>query len=298
MSGYVRRKIDVTFRIAQGPEDQPPKSFQSVKLSGLRCAVAVETQGLGNMPSAQIRVQGMTKSLMNQISTIGLLAARARRDFVRIEVGDDTNGMGLLYDGTIGEAWGDFSSMPDVSLLVQSYVGLRDAGLDVTPLTFNGPTDIVTIMSSLAAQLGYQFENNGVKGIILSSPYFPGSPRDQIKAAASAANIGWEIVLEGNKLVIWNKGAGRGTLVPLISPATGLIGYPGFTASGVTLNMRYNPNVVSQGTIKVESEIVPAQGTWIVRKVVHVVQSETPGGAWSTQCEAMRPGIIAAQQRE
>lgn len=295
---YVRRKIDVTFKIAQGPKDEPPRSFQNVKLSGLRCSVAVETQGLGNMPGAQIRVAGMTKSLMNQLSTIGLLTLRAPRDKVMIEVGDDVNGMGLLYEGNIGEAWGEFSGMPDVVLNVQSFVGLRDSALDVTPLTFNGPTDVVIIMAALAARLGYQFENNGVQGILLSSPYLPGSPRDQIKAAAAAANIGWEIVLEGNKLVIWNKGAGRSTLVPLISPATGLIGYPGFTASGVALNMVYNPSVVSQGTIKVDSEIVPAQGTWIVRKVLHIVECETPNGAWSTQCEAMRPGIIAAQERQ
>jgi len=99
-------------------------------------------------------------------------------------------------------------------------------------------------------------------------------------------------LIEVGTLYIWPRGQARGQQVPLLSPRTGLIGYPTYTATGIVGLCRYNPNVGFGGKIKVESSLTPACGEWVITKLSHTLESEIPGGLWQTQFQAAKPNLV------
>lgn len=135
-------------------------------------------------------------------------------------------------------------------------------------------------MQNLAIQGGYIFENNGVS-VILSTPYFHGSARDQMMACATAGNFNW--IIDDNTLAIWPKGKSRGGTVPVISSATGMVGYPTFQSPGISVRTIFNNQLRYGASVKVESILPFANGTFTMFQLSHELQSETPNGTWFTE---------------
>ena len=70
-------------------------------------------------------------------------------------------------------------------------------------------------MSSLASQMGYTFENNGVTVTLPPGTHFRGSLRNQAVACVNAARIEW--VIDNGTLAIWPRGSSRSPLKTLAS---------------------------------------------------------------------------------
>ena len=134
-------------------------------------------------------------------------------------------------------------------------------------------------MAGLATQLGLQFENNGVQGVI-SDPYLHGTIRDQI--ADLAAHIPCNYVIEADKVAIWPLNGVRGGAVPIIAPDTGMVGYPLRTQNGFSVTTLFNASINFGGAIQVESAITQANGQWAVFSLTHDLEAEVPGGKWFT----------------
>ena len=114
---------------------------------------------------------------------------------------------------------------------------------------------------------------------------------EQIKAVCEAANIEYGGLDEG-KLAIWPRGASRAqTAVPLLKADTGMVGYPTYTATGIVVTTLFNPTIRNGASVAVESSLTPAnRPDWHVMKLVHELESNTPGGKWFTQVNLARPG--------
>ena len=287
VSSYVHRKIDLTFTLGTGTFGE--SGADTVTLSGLRVAANITKAGGTSMGAAQIRVYGLTESKMNQLSTLGLLVTEVRRNTVSVSAGDDVSGMSLVFEGTINDGFVDFAGAPDVAFNISAFVGLFDAIKPVPPRTYRGSADAAVIMADIAAQMGFAFENSGVSGILLSNPYFPGTAREQARRYAQAADINW--LLDNRTLAIWPKGAARGDQVPLVSPETGMVGYPAYTSQGVRVTTLYNPALAHGGKVEVRSSLKAACGMWVIQTLDYNLESETPGGAWFSSFEAARPGV-------
>jgi hypothetical protein len=134
--------------------------------------------------------------------------------------------------------------------------------------------------------MGLAFENSGVTGK-LSNPYFPGSARSQAQACARAAGI--SMIIDNGKLAIWPKNGSRNGAVPLISPQTGMIGYPSYTALGIMLKTLFNPSIGFGGKIKVQSELPAACGEWAVYSLDHDLEAMMPNGRWFSTVMAYNP---------
>lgn len=283
MSGsFLTRQL--SFEIALGKGAFGESGSSTVTLSGYRAAVTIVKQGQGAFGQAEIRIFGLDLSIMSQIGTLGssYLLATQRRNEISISAGDAVNGMAQVFSGTIYRAEPDFSAAPDVAFNITAYVGLVFAMKPATPTSFSGSVNVATIMSNIAAQANIPFENNGVS-VILNNPYLPGTAHQQAAAAARAAHINWSLDTEIGPLAIWNKGQSRGGTIPLITPETGMIGYPSYTQFGITVRAIYTPgNDPAMGkSVKVESSLQPATGTWVVYSAVYELTSQMPGGDWS-----------------
>jgi hypothetical protein len=287
-TSFIERKIDVTFTLVQGAKFAQ-SGTNTVTLSGLRVSAMVKLSG-EVMAELQLQVYGLPMSMINQLSTLGRGAPGEQpNNTVAISAGDDVNGMSPVFEGTIYQGWADFSGMPDTMFLVAAYSGLYQAVASAPPTSIQGSGDVSTIMGQLAKQMGMTFENNGVSAK-LSNPYFPGSPRAQVEECARAADIYWTI--DRNTLAIWPKNGARKGAVPLISPQTGLVGYPTFNSNGVVVETLFNPSIKFGSTIEVQSSLTPACGKWTIYSMTHDIESQTVGGSWFTRLMTNTPGLL------
>jgi len=286
---FVERLIDVTFTLASGTFAE--SGTNTVKLSGLRVSAKIVKAGGNAMGTAQIDVYGMTLSMMNKLSTLGMKVILVPRNTVTLEAGDSQNGMAVVFQGTITNAYANFDNSPDVSLYVEAHTGLTEATQFIPPTSFQGGVDAALVMSGFAAQMGRAFVNNGVS-VQLSNPHYYGSVRDQAKACAEEAGINWSLD-DPLKLEIWPRDGSRGGSVPLISPDTGMDGYPAYTPNGIMVKTLFNPSIGLGGQINVQSMLTPACGTWTVYMLDHDLDSKVPDGNWFTRVSGINPSFPA-----
>jgi hypothetical protein len=248
--------------------------------------VRIKNSGAPSQQEADVSIWGLTPSLMNQLSTLGMKVNLLGKNSVTVQAGDAESGMTTVFVGTIFNAYGDYSSSPDVPLRMTCQFGGAQAVVAATPSSYRGSTPVSTIMSNLASQLGCGFENNGVNAV-LRNPYLWGSAMNQVAACRRAAGVGAEFVIPAGSanptLSIFNLSSGRNTpSPPLISPATGMIAYPSFTQQGILVRTVFNPAVQFFGQVQVQSSVPQASGTWIVHKLDHALDSLLPRGEWSS----------------
>jgi hypothetical protein len=228
-----------------------------------------------------------------------------RQNTVIIEAGDDISGMQQVFSGGITVAQADLNQQPDSVLNVVAHAGLIYAlqpnatGTDVFTgyTSYPASATIDTILSALAPQMNLSFENNGVDKT-LDTPYFKGTIRDQVLAVIAAAGCEWNNG-DGGVLAIWPRGGSRTklttTTIPLISPETGLIGYPSYSNLGIMVKTIFNPSIVFGGQIKVKSSQIQANYVWNVYGLSYDLESETPGGAWLTEVHGFSTAAVASK---
>lgn len=280
---FVRRRIDLQFQLGTGAFGED--GSDTVTLSGLRVSAGISKAGGVSMSEANLRVFGMPLDVMNKLTVLNKLRYQDQRfNTVTISAGDDETGVAVAFVGTISEAWVDASSAPDVSFVVVAQTGLLDLVKPVAPTSFRGSVDVATVLNGIAVQMvpPRQLENTGVS-VQIANPYLVGTLVDQLRTVARAANI--NCIVDDHVVAIWPAGAARGGAVPLISPSTGLVGYPLTTQNGIQLTTLFNPGLAFGLEIDVQSALTPANGGWSIASVTHEIESETPGGKWFTRVE-------------
>jgi hypothetical protein len=315
---FTQKLIDITVELAANSQTNQPNVFagtssNSVTLSGSRTSVRIQNAGAPVNQTAEVKIWGIAPSLMNELSTLGLVYDIVPRNILTIKAGDTATGMPTVFSGTIWGAYGDYSSQPDVPFVFFCNQAGYEAAAPGATSSFTGPTDVAAIMSGLARKMNFGFENNGVSVILRSSggggPTYRGSYWLQAFQAARDARIQWGIVngqSGGLVLAIWPNGKSRATAnPPLISPGTGMIDYPAFTQNGIIVKTLFNPLISYGGLVKIQSSLLsgvlsaqkaqnpafnlPASSTWAVNKVDLALDSLVPHGEWMSMVNAWNP---------
>lgn len=283
---FARRRIDVTITLGSGTFGE--NAGDTVTLSGHRIVAQIVTIGGGEQPTANLQIYGLPLATINKLTTIGATMTAIRiKNSISISAGDAGSALSTIYEGVIDQAWGDFQSAPDVCLNVSAMAALDAAMKPIGANSFPGTADVATIMEILAKKgAGYGFENHGVK-VTLSNPYFPGTALEQIKSCARAANINWVVI--NRTLIIWPKDGAVSDPVQVISPETGMVGYPAFCSNGIAVTTTFRPQTRPGSQIDVRSSLPVASGMWNVYAFQHSLESERPGGAWFTHINGFRP---------
>jgi len=294
---YVQRDIRITITLGKGAFGS--SGMNKVTLPPLRTLVTVQKAGMPSFDKAEIRVFGVTQSIMNAVSTLGIPLPMVRaNNTVLVEAGDTVNGMATVYSGYIQNAWQNLDGSPETFLHIIAYGGSLEAVAPSAPSSFPATADVATIMSGLATQMGWNFENNGVQ-VQLSSPYFSGTAMQQAENLARAANIEMYLDSGSHTIAIWPKSGTRGGLIPLISANGGLVGYPRFRDQGMGFTCLFNPNIRIGGQILMRSIVstpsqAPASGApeaeaqmggpngyWmVIAPLTYDLAAQVPNGPW------------------
>ncbi len=294
MNFFTHKKIDVTFTKGAQAGTFTESGTNTVKLSGLRVSATIIRAGGQYQGALEMRIWGLTLSKMNDLATLGYRMEPQPTlldNTVLVEAGDAETGMSEVFYGTIYAAWCDFMGMPDNPFNVMAYLGV-DANLHpVKPTSYRGLTDVADILRGMADLAHYKFVNNGVTGQ-LENVYYPGTALEQIERLCEHANI--EFALDGTTLTAWMKGGSRSSKKILLSPDSGLIGYPTFSANGIVATCYFNPTINYYGQlVQIKSDLPAANKTWQVLTLSHTIEAEVPRGHWITRFEAMLPGAQA-----
>ena len=271
---FVQRLITVEISLANGVFDG---GVNSASLSGLRVSARIQIPAGATKSNLDAAIYGLPLSMMNQLSTVGTQLNRQAKNKIAVLAGDAVSGMATVYQGTLYSAFVDAQGMPDVALRVEGSSGLYEAVQPIAPTSMQGSADVATVMQGLAGQMGLQFENNGVS-VQLANPYFSGSPWLQARTAAEHAGI--EFLVDNGTLAIWNPGQARQGATVMISPQTGMVGYPMFSQPTVIVKTLFDPSIKYGGKMQIQSDLTPACGTFVINNVDFELDSMVPHGRW------------------
>lgn len=270
---FSRKRIDVTFTLASGVFEGGGNTYTA---SRLRTSISGAVVGGQQVNNFRMAIFGLPLSVMNQLSTIGPRFQKILDNRVTVTAGDDVV-MRPVFEGNIYMAMVDATAMPHVALIVEAKTGYYYQIEPAEPISVRGSGDVAEMMSQIASRMGMSFENNGVTARI-ANPYYAGSLVKQAGDIARDAGIIW--IMERNVLAINNPGEKRQGETVLISPQTGMIGYPLFNQQQIVLKTAFNPAIKFQGEIEVKSDITPANGKWIVNSLQYELEAEMPAGRW------------------
>ena len=263
-----------------------------VTLQGFRAIADIDKAGGMMMGTLKAKIYGVKQADMNSITTLQWKPQTWIPNTVEVFAIDGTAET-LIFAGNIVNAWADYQGMPDVFLHIQAQAAFFNALKPVPPRSFKGPIDVPSVMAQIAADLGYTFENNGVT-TQLTDIYLPNTGLEQAKDLARMAGCG--LYIDDKILAITpSPSIPRKALIPVISPSSGLIGYPTFDGVGVNFQAMFNPGVTFGGLIKLETDVQQAAGQWIVTSVAHRLESEKPGGAWFSTIRGNANGLAVTR---
>lgn len=290
-----QNKKELRFVIVLGTGTFGSSTANTITLQGFRASVEIDKAGINQMGTLQARIYGVAESDMNAITTLRWKQDLAIPNTITVTA-IDGNQQTQIYAGNIVLAWGNFQSQPDVYLEIQAQTAFIPQLTPASPSSFQGAVDvatvagqIVTAMNTAAGANQYVLENNGVTTQLFNT-YLAGTPLDQLKSLVRAANC--DLYLDDDIVAICPRGVPRGGLVPLISPQTGLVGYPSFSNYGVTFRCLFNPALRFGGSVSIKSPIAKANGQYTVQCVGHQLESEKPGGAWFSIVLGVNPAIV------
>lgn len=284
-SPYNVRAIDLDFQLGEGSFGA--SGMTQLSLKGLRVAVQIENAAAPSTNPATIRVYGLSLDQLNELSQAGL-AWRVRRNLVFVSAGDAKAGMSKIFQGTIIEAYPDFTEAPNSSLSIFATFASGIQLKPVPPSSYPASAKASEIMSELAQKAGLSFENNGVDAV-MASPYLPGTVWQQMESVARAGNFFYGVDSASNILAIWPKNGNRSGQISVISPENGMIGYPTFQNRQISIRTLFDPHLSPRSAgsqIQVNSQLKAANGKWNIIKIDYNLTSQMPNGPWEMMIHA------------
>ena len=291
-TNFQKRFINVSLAQGLGILGNQPSTFYT--LSGLRVSVDIDVFTGETFGDASIKVYGMSQQLMNKFTAIGPNMAQIKNgNVVQISAGAGSNSQSLplIYTGVIHEAYADYNSAPNVSFNINANARHIAALTPAKNTSAKGTTPVVNLLNQLASQAGCGFFNLDVPtSASIIDPILFGSYLDQFKTICDFSipkiYFAMDVTTFPATLRIkqWDSAFNATVSAShIISPDTNMIGYPVYSQNGLTVKSLFIPDVKIGEAVTVKKSIIPsANGSWLVYKIKHTLESAVPDGKWET----------------
>ena len=253
-------------------------------IEGLACDATVQKPGLPEKNSASVKLWGLPYDDMAQLTMLAFRPLESQYNLLEISAGEKGSALSLVFQGEISSAFADFNQVPDPCMQFEASSGSYPHKIAQSPTTTQGEASADHLFAQFAQDAGYSYKNEGVTGSVVNG-WYPGSPVE--KMTKLARDIGCDLLIDDGVVVVLPGGQARSGNAVLLSRDTGLLGYPTFTQDGIACRCLYNPDLLYDGLIKVESDVPRATGVWRITKLTHHLTAYVPGGGnWESQIEA------------
>lgn len=253
---------------------------------GLRTSVVMRFGGGAIMPSAEVTAYGLSLSAMHKLMRIRWQDLNSMLNRIRIEAGEQGQPLTHVFEGNITFAYIDTSNAPEIALRISSMAGILEAYRPASQLAFPGETPVVRAIADICERMGYIFENNGVpESLTMQNVTMGDTDMNKIRKLCRDYQI--DLYVEYGLIAIAPQGAPRALRIPVLTPKTGLLGYPVPTIQGVDVRCLWDPMIRFGGIIRIADSLMETtNGDWRAFGVTTTLESEIPGGAWFMDIQA------------
>lgn len=278
VSSFTKKQLRATFELTN--QETFNGAHNALTIAGLRMVAQIKNAGAPVKPEISLQIFGMLQSDMNILTALEYQPLGINRNNVKLEANDGT-GWTTVFSGQIITAGPDYTAAPDVMLRVHAVTLYFEAINPAPPSSYPGQTDVAVIVENIATAMGKTFENNGVVGVFLDSPYLPNTAAEQLSEVVAQAGI--DLYVDGDTIAICPKGQPRAGSVVVLNAQSGLIGYPTIDNIGVHAACVFNAGLKFGGPVQIQSDVPKANGSWYIYALDHTLESEKPGGLWLSQ---------------
>ncbi len=263
----------------------------TITIQGMRATAYIDNAGADNMGTLKAQIYGLNLNDINSLTSAQWSYASGQLPNLIQVWAIDGQQETLIFNGNYINGWADFRAMPEVYFFIDAVVGYQGQMIAGDPTSLASDSTVSVLMNKIAGQMQLKFENSLTSEIAVKKGTYLGSTyMEQAKTLMQMFNFWMYVDPTTNPatLAICNRGTPRTTAVsPLISPTTGLIGYPTLNASGINFEAFFNPAIGFGNLVQVQSSIKKANGPFIATQVSHELTSVTPGGPWKTIVNAV-----------
>ncbi|HGY4818940.1 TPA: hypothetical protein ACNV1K_003667 [Klebsiella aerogenes] len=279
---YKQRELTVSFTLANGTFDGDVGDTLTVK--GFKCEAAISAFGGATGTILELSLWGLSLVNMAKLTTNAQKIISEEQNAIRVYAGDDR-----VFSGSITSARINLNQMPDAPIEITAAAAGRERLIPCEPTSIRGDVSVADMIRALAFKVGLKFINVDVKSTE-RNPAYKGNAIKQILEIASAHNITANI--DFGTVTIYTGKKPSDSVVPLISPEHGLIGYPIFYDMGINFRCIYSPVLKLNTKIILETMLPHASGEWIIQAgTTHYLSCKIPGGLWETFVVAA-PGYL------
>lgn len=250
-------------------------------IKGLATSVTITKPMLPAKHEAAIDIYGLKQEDIEQLTTLSPYSDLQLVPGNFVEVYADSS---LAFKGSIISAVADYNSAPDIPMEIKAVTGFYEACMPKPVYSYKGNYSIVAIFNQLATDMSKTLVNRGVSGTVRDLA-LSGDPWS--KAVRLAKDQGISLIIDGDEMVIAPQGVVRDDQIPLWTKTSGMIGFPRFTNTGVTIRHLYDQRVRLGSKVKVETLVPKANGIWTIIKLTHHLDARIPNGEWYTEAECV-----------
>ena len=291
MNPLVERRCRVTVSVQRpgGAASDSPRRLEYA-FEDHRMHISI-SQGGGQFGNARIAIFGMRLDAMNKIARLWLESMTPiTTDTVGVDVWDGGNFV-PLFRGVIAWAAVNAGSAPDVSLEIDANSFMAAMNEPAPPYVQDTPLALQDALTAILAptDITVAFAET-VPALQVQKVHVIGTPMQQAQRVMNAyPELTWYIDLQ--RMIVRPVGAPAEETAVTISRETGLIGYPTYSTSGVTLSTLFDPRIRLGLALDIRTEFDFVNRTkWITSVLQHNLQPNMPGGQWSTQIAAQAWG--------
>ncbi len=298
MNPLVPRRVRVTVKVtrpnAQGEDRELSYAFgwseKAPSDPGHRMSITVG-QGGNQFGNAKVAIFGVNLEAMNKIARLWLeVLSPSNTDTLTIDVWDGSNFV-PFFAGVITWSAVNASNAPQVALEIEANSAMIAMNTVAAPYAQDEPVSLQTALEQILGPTGLVVElAESVPALQIQRAHLVGTPMDQ---AANLMNyfpeLTWYINLQ-RFLVRPVNGPLGGDPIP-VNKSSGMIGYPTYSTSGVTLATLFDPRIRPGLALDIQTAFDFVNRTkWVAAVLQHTLQPNTPGGQWITQIAAQSYG--------
>ena len=294
-----RKVIRITITLNGQDEVFTAQGNNRISSTGLAVSTSLAYGNGAITPTAQITVYGLPMDKMLKLMRVQWNTMQALLNTVRIEVGNEGENLSIAYEGNITQATIDANAAPNIPLIITSQMAMVDKSKVAPPYTVDKDVsiDVADIVEALCIVMGYEFTNDGVSHMITST-MIEGSDLEKIQKLAIACDF--DLYVDQKVIAICKKGTARTLEIPVLSPSTGLIGYPVPDIKGVAFSCVYNPKIKFGGVVTIKDSAIGGvvNQDWRLYGFTAQLEANIPNGKWQIDAQATwRDSKYAAVQK-
>jgi hypothetical protein len=270
----------------------PGTNSNTLEIERLR--ISAKVQAVARLATqCELRIFGMQQADMNALTVVWATPNVILRHTVILEANNTgkADGWVQVFKGNFKEAQPDYRAQPDVSFVILAVTALFHKINPVAPSSFPESADIGAIAGDIVERMGDPWTltvADGANDVVVSNQYLCGTLWDQLAAACQATHC--DFYVQGDEILITPNNLPRDKIPTVVlSPDSGLIGYPMFEAAGLNVSALFDPAFQCGAALDIQtSNPVNANGRWYPYALFHDLESIVPGGRWFTDLRCLR----------